>query len=309
MAHPTYSRTTEFGLFRQWFVDKLQQEKSFHTRESAMAWLIERRGEHIAVVTMNTNKANAQNPTFFADLHRAFDRLESEFRDCAVVLTGTGQVFSAGLDFDYHFPLFARRSLAEVDAWFDAYRATNLRIFTYPRPTVAAINGHAYAGGLITALDCDLRIAADAASQFSLNEVPIGIPMPAVYVEIIKYALGAPAAAEMTLFGQVYGLADAHRLGIVSHIVPAERLIEEAVAWAGRVEPDCHPAYGYSKRALQASTLRAIDDARRLDQDLLARGVTDLGSLRAHARRYRGLKGREPSWEVPEPTSPSRSRS
>jgi len=265
-----------------------------------MAWLIERRAEHVALVTMTTNKANAQNPTFFTDLHRAFDRLESEFGDCAVVLTGTGRVFSAGLDFDYHFPLFARRSLAEVDAWFDAYRATNLRIFTYPRPTVAAINGHAYAGGLITALDCDLRIAADGASQFALNEVPIGIPMPAVYVEIIKYALGAPAAAEMTLFGHIYDLADAHRLGIVNHIVPVEHLIDEAVARAGWVEPGCHPAYGYSKRALQASTLRAIDEARRLDQDLLARRMTDLGGLRAHARRYRELKDREPSWEVPE---------
>ena len=128
-----------------------------------MAWLIERRADHVALVTMTTNKANAQNPTFFDDLHRAFDRLESDFRDCAVVLTGTGRVFSAGIDFDYHFPLFARRSLAEVDAWFGTYRATNLRLFTYPRPTVAAINGHAYAGGLITALDCDLRIAADGA--------------------------------------------------------------------------------------------------------------------------------------------------
>jgi enoyl-CoA hydratase len=265
-----------------------------------MAWSIERRAEHVALVTMTTNKANAQNPTFFDDLHRAFDRLESEFQDCAVVLTGTGRAFSAGLDFDYHFPLFARRSLPEVDAWFDAYRETNLRIFTYPRPTVAAVNGHAYAGGLITALDCDVRIAADCPSQFALNEVPIGIPIPAVYVEIIKYALGTPAAAEMTLFGHVYDLADALRMGVVNRIVPAERLINEAVVWAGRIEPGCHPAYGYSKRALQASTLRAIDEARRLDRDLLARRLTDLGGIRAHARCYRELKGREPSWEVPE---------
>jgi enoyl-CoA hydratase len=55
---------------------------------------------------------------------------------------------------------------------------------------VAAINGHAYAGGLITALDCDHGIAGDGALQFSLNEVPIGIPMPAVYCEIIKHAVG-----------------------------------------------------------------------------------------------------------------------
>ena len=103
-----------------------------------MDWTIERRAGHVALVTMRTNKANAQNPTFFDDLHRAFDQLEADFNDCGVVLTGTGRVFSAGLDFDYHFPLFARRAAKEVDAWFEAYRATNLRIFTYPRPTVAA---------------------------------------------------------------------------------------------------------------------------------------------------------------------------
>jgi enoyl-CoA hydratase len=98
-----------------------------------MPWTIERKHDHVAVVTMNTNKVNAQNPAFFGDLHAAFDRLEAEFSDCALVLTGTGAVFSAGLDFDHHFPLFARRSLKEIDEWFDAYRATNLRLFTCPR--------------------------------------------------------------------------------------------------------------------------------------------------------------------------------
>lgn len=58
------------------------------------------------------------------------------------------------------------------------------------------------------------------------------------------------------------------------------------------------PAYAFSKRALQATTIRAIDDARRLDLDLLARGMTDSGSLRAHARGYRELKGRDPAWQT-----------
>jgi enoyl-CoA hydratase len=263
-----------------------------------MDWTIERRAEHVALVTMRTNKANAQNPTYFDDLHRAFDQLEADFDDCGVVLTGTGRVFSAGLDFDYHFPLFARRSAKEVDAWFEAYRATNLRVFTYPRPTVAAINGHAYAGGLITAFDCDMRIAADGDLLFSLNEVPIGIPMPAVYCEIIKHAIGPTSANEMTLFGQVYGVADAQRMGIVNRVVSQDRLIDEAVKWAAAVEPGCHPAYTFSKRALQAATLRAMDSARRLDLDRLAAGMTDMGSLHAHARRYRELKGRDPSWRV-----------
>lgn len=261
-----------------------------------MAWLIERKADNVVLVTMNTNKANAQGPAFFEDLHRAFDNLEGEYDDCAVVLTGQGRVFSAGLDFDHHFPLFARRSIKEVDAWFEEYRATNLRLFTYPRPTVAAVNGHTYAGGLITALDCDMRIAAAGELQFSLNEVPIGIPMPAVYCEIIKHAVAAPYASEMTLFGQVYDLDSAHRMGVINRVVPANNLIAECVKWAGAVESGCHPAYAFSKRALQATTLRAIDDARRLDLDRLSAGMTHPGSLRAHARRYKELKGRDPSW-------------
>ena len=264
-----------------------------------MPWVIERTHDHVVVVTMNTNKVNAQNPVFFADLHAAFDRLEAEFSDCAVVLTGTGAVFSAGLDFDHHFPLFARRSLEEIDAWFDAYRATNLRLFTYPRPTVAGVNGHAYAGGLITMLGCDHRIAAEGALQFSLNEVPIGIPMPAVYCEIIKHAIGAQAANELTLFGRVYDVATAVKMGVIGKTAAPGRLLDDAVTWAALVPPDCYAAYAFTKRALQATTMAAIDAAARLDRDWLSRGMSEPASLRAHARRYRELKGREVSWALP----------
>jgi len=264
-----------------------------------MPWTIERKHDHVAVVTMNTNKVNAQNPGFFADLHAAFDRLEAEFSDCAVVLSGTGAVFSAGLDFDYHFPLFARRSLKEIDAWFEAYRTTNLRLFTYPRPTVAAINGHAYAGGLITALGCDHRIAAEGTLQFALNEVLIGIPMPAVYCEIIKHTIGPRAANELTLLGRVYDLAAVVKMGVIGKTAAPGRLLDDAVAWAALVSPDCYPAYAFTKRALQATTMAAIDAATRFDRDWLSRGMSDPASLRAQARRYRELKGREITWALP----------
>ena len=264
-----------------------------------MPWNIERKHPNVAVVTMNTNKVNAQNPAFFADLHTAFDRLESEFADCAVVLTGTGAVFTAGLDFDHHFPMFARRSIKEIDAWFEAYRVTNLRLFTYPRPTVAAINGHAYAGGFITAINCDHRIAADGPLQFALNEVPIGIPMPAVYCEIIKHAIGTRAASELTLFGQIYDLTAAIRMGVVQQTVAPDALLEAAVTWARLVPPDCYTAYAFAKRALQASTMAAIDSAARLDKDLLSRGMSDFGSIQAHTRRYKELKGKDVTWPLP----------
>ena len=164
---------------------------------------------------------------------------------------------------------------------------------------MAAINGHAYAGGLITAFSCDHRIASDGALQFSLNEVPIGIPMPAVYCEIIKHAIGSRAANELTLFGQIYGLAAAVKMGVIGKTAAPGRLLEDAVAWAALVPPDCYPAYAFAKRALQATTMAAIDSRRGLIGIGCRAVCLDLGSLRAHARRYRELKGREITWVLP----------
>ena len=172
-----------------------------------MSWTIERRGR-VAVVTMTTNPVNAQNQAFFADLHDAFDRLERDHPDSPVVLTGTGRRFSAGLDLDEHFRLFAGDPAA-VGSWFAGYRATNMRVFTYPRPTVAAINGHAFAGGFITAAVCDQRIAVTGEATFGLNEVPIGIPMPAVYVRMLAYAWGEPVASRASLLGEIFTPAQA----------------------------------------------------------------------------------------------------
>ena len=95
-----YSSSTESGT------SALMADRSPTSEGITMPWTIERKHDHVAVVTMNTNKANAQNPAFFDDLHAAFDRLEAEFNECAVVLTGTGKVFSAGLDLDHHFAMY-----------------------------------------------------------------------------------------------------------------------------------------------------------------------------------------------------------
>ncbi len=249
-----------------------------------MAWNIEV-VDGCAVVRMNTNKLNVQNAQFFADLHDAFDRLERGFGELPVVLTGQGDAFSAGIDFEYSFGIFGGGSKDAIREWYKAYRETNLRIFSYPRPTVAAVNGHAIAGGLITALDCDFRVAARKPAKFGLNEVPIGIPMPAAYVEIIKYTLGDKVGALATLSGKLYTLQEAERLGFFHEVVEPEQLLATAIGYARCITPDCNTAYAMSKKALHDSVMRQIEERTGALDDYLPAGMGDEGNRRAQDRR------------------------
>lgn len=259
-----------------------------------MSWTIERRGR-VAVVTMTTNPVNAQNRAFFADLHDAFDRLERDHADSPVVLTGTGTRFSAGLDLDESFPLLGGDPAA-VASWFQDYRATNMRLFTYPRPTVAAVNGHAFAGGLITAAVCDYRVAVSDGARFGLNEVPIGIPMPAVYVRMLAHAWGEPVASRACLLGEIFTPDQAQALGLVHELAAAEDLLERAVAVAGQTPEDCIEQYAFTKRACRAAALRDIAElADPLDKGL-ADVMTSEQARHAHRRYWQQLKGRPAQW-------------
>jgi enoyl-CoA hydratase len=240
-------------------------------------------------------QANAQNQAFFADLHEPFDRLERDHAESPVVLTGTGTRFSAGLDLGQHFPLFAGDPPA-VASWFGDYRATNMRLFTYPRPTVAAVNGHAFAGGLITAAVCDYRVAVADGARFGLNEVPIGIPMPAVYVRILAYAWGEPVAARTCLLSEVFTSAQAHALGMVHELVPPESCWTGPSRSPGRHPGDCLRQYAFTKRACQAAVLRDIAElADPLDGEL-PRGMTSDQARHAHRRYWQQLKGSAAPW-------------
>ena len=260
-----------------------------------MSWTIERAGD-VAVVTMTGGgKVNVQSEAFVAACHEALDTLERDHPGRAVVLTSPASAFCAGLDFESVWALFASGDAAAVTAFMDRYRAMNLRLWSYPAPTVAAINGAAFAGGLILALACDYRVCAPAA-RLCLNEVPIGIPMPASYVELIRYATGRDGPA-VTLFGTELSAAEALRTGFVHAVAgDAGAVVRDALAIAQSIAPDCLGAYAYTKRALQAPTRARLDGpARALDAELVD-VVMAPEARRARARRYEQIKGRPPAW-------------
>lgn len=125
-------------------------------------------------------------------------------------------------------------------SWFTDYRETNMRLFTYPRPTIAAVKGHAFAGGLNTASVCDRRVCVDDGATFGINEVPIGIPMLAVYLRMLQYAWGE---SRVSLQGQIYSTTEVVEMGIMHELVPAGKVVDRAVEIAEMTPEDCLDNY------------------------------------------------------------------
>jgi enoyl-CoA hydratase len=254
-----------------------------------MDWNVQTQGR-VVVVEMRSNPVNRMNPAFFADLHRALDLVESRHPNLPMVLTASGPTFSAGLDFEDVFPRFAEGDPGKMKSWFQTFRDSILRVFKLPRRTVAAVNGNAFAGGLILASCCDLRVAAAGPARFSLNEVLVGIPMPGVYTEILRYAVGSKAAAECILGGQAYDVSQALHLGFLHHVVPAEQLLDEAVKHAQVISPDCFSAYSASKQALIRPTVESIERDAADMYDLALKAVLAPDSIRAQTMAFDRLK-------------------
>jgi len=256
-----------------------------------MSWNVQIKNR-TAVIEMCSNPINKMNPGFFEDLHRALDVVDNHHPRLPIILTASGTTFSAGLDFEDVFPRFASSDLTKIRSWFQLFRDSILRVFTLPRRTVAAVNGNAFAGGLILASCCDVRVASAGGAKFSLNEVLVGIPMPGVYTEILRYAVGSKATAECILGGRVYDVPEALDLGFLHHVVPAEQLLSEAIKYAEVISSDCFSAYAASKKALLRPTIERIERDASEMYELALQAVLAPDSIRAQSIAFERLKRR-----------------
>ena len=249
-----------------------------------MSWEIERTGD-VAIMRMNSNPMNVINEGFFSDLEEAFATLESDHAESPVVLTSSQRAFSAGLDLKYHFSLFTNGDEEEIWQWYKRFRGALLRIFTYERPVVAAVNGHAIAGGLILALCCDYRVCVDSGARFGLNEITIGFPLPSAIAQIVLYVLGTATAQRVITTGFLYEPQDAVALGFFDESCEADKLLSHCVDFAGQYDPSLIPGYAFSKRALRRETVANMEGAcaeldRELPGILRSQGVLEsLGAL------------------------------
>ena len=223
----------------------------------------------VLIVTLDRPEArNALN----AEMREALIEVWSEFRDSdearVAVLTGAGdQAFCAGADLkeigDYYRSMtpIERREMGEGTPGFGAIT----RNFDPRKPVIAAINGPCLAGGLELALACDVRIAADHA-VFGLPEVRRGILPGAGGTQRLPRALPLGVALEMILTGAPIDSEAALRWGLVSHVVPANRCMEEALRVAGLMAANGPLAVRAARDAIYQGLTLPLDDALRLEQ-------------------------------------------
>ena len=182
----------------------------------------------------------------------------------AVIVEGNGKFFSGGLD------LKEAASGANPVGNLAGSRDDGLfMLWTLPKPTVAMVNGHAIAGGVIIALACDFRISLDGSQRFGLNEVAIGLAFPRGAFEIAQLALTNQQLRWAMLEAGLFGVGRAAELGIIDEVVEPGRLESRCIELARRLGANGQLAYAHSKRRIQAEAVArvlnaAIDDAREV---------------------------------------------
>lgn len=181
----------------------------------------------------------------------------------AVVITGTGRAFSAGVDLHR----LVQGGAEHVGEFLPALRRSLLAVFTYPRPVVSAINGHAIAGGCLLAIAADWRVMA--AGSIGLTELLVGVPFPSAAFEIARWAAGS-AVDRLVTTGVTLAPTDARDCGLVHEVTDPDALMVASLQRAAELARVPRPTFALTKKQLRANALAAMDAAGDWDDQVLA---------------------------------------
>lgn len=209
---------------------------------------------------------NCLRPELLSALEDVLDRVERDGGPGGLVLTGSGKVFSYGLDLAW----LADATTPEQDDMLCRTQRLFARLLAAPVPTAAALNGHAFGGGAMLALACDARLMRAERGWFCLPEVDFGLPFTAGMTALIRSRLTPPVALEAMTTGRRWGGADAAAAGIVDDAVAGEpaAVVSAAVERVARSAGKQRSLVRAIKRELHDATLAALADTS-LDRALL----------------------------------------
>ncbi len=224
---------------------------------------VETRGP-VAVVRMAHGKANALDTALCRELAGQLGQLDRAGHRAAV-LTGQGSIFSAGVDL-LRLSDGGAGYLAEfLPALSDAF----LAVFDGPLPVVAAVNGHAIAGGCILACACDYRVMNAGRGRIGVTELLVGVPFPVAALEILRFAVGTGRLRELTCSGRTYPAAGALGLDLIDEAAAEESVLGRAVEVAGELAALPAGPLRHTRRQIRGPALDRIAAQRGTDSDLV----------------------------------------
>jgi len=213
------------------------------------------RFDEVAVLALERGKVNALDPAVVHEVSGGLDELERDDEVRALVLTGTGSFFSFGFD----IPEFLSYSKEEFTRFLVDFTGLYRRIFLFPKPVVACLNGHTIAGGCMLALACDRRLMALGKSKISLNEIGFGASVFAGCVEMLRACVGHSRAEAVLFSGEMFRAEEALGLGLIDRALPPEELPAAAVEEARLLGRRAGRAYRSIKSLLRGPVAEEIE--------------------------------------------------
>src|SRR6266487_962338 len=210
----------------------------------------------VATVTLNRpDKRNALSVQLLNELMSALDEIEKS-ETHVLILTGAGRAFCAGMDLDELKSLIGKSHSENVE---DSRRMARVfrELYDFPKPTIAAVNGAAIAGGTGLATMCDFTLAAPDA-KFGYTEVRIGF-VPAIVSSILVWQVGHKIARDLLLTGRIFEATEGHRLGVVNEVVPAEQLMGRARELATQLMENSPASLRMTKKLINSYIADALD--------------------------------------------------
>ncbi|HTV05457.1 MAG TPA: enoyl-CoA hydratase-related protein [Acidobacteriaceae bacterium] len=235
-------------------------------------------------------KRNALSAAVMAELTGALEAAASDKACRVVVLTGAGEAFCAGMDLGHLEALGAKTEQEHREDSQQIARLLRL-LYELPKPTIAAVNGAAIAGGMGLATVCDFTLAVPEA-KFGYTEVRIGF-VPAIVSAFLREQIGDKRARDLLLTGRLIKAEEAQALGLVTRVVPAAELVDEARKLAGKLVENSPEALMATKRLLSGQVRHRLDEAIALaiEANVQARATAD---FKEGIRAF--LEKRKPKW-------------
>jgi methylglutaconyl-CoA hydratase len=246
--------------------------------------------EGVLTITMNRpERRNALNPTMIHELTEALEDAEKS-HDGAIILTGAGSAFCAGLDLD-HLESLTAKTREQHRADSENIARVLRTLYSVPKPTIAAVNGAAIAGGMGLATICDFTLSVPEA-KFGYTEVKIGF-IPAIVSAFLIRQIGDKRTRDLLLTGRLIKAEEAHTLGLVTRILAEQDLMREARSLAQCLVRNSPEAMYATKRLLNSYVNRHLDAEieAAIDANAEARATED---FKEGVRAF--LEKRAPDW-------------